>query len=371
MAENIVKVNIKLSGLGETFEHTINLDHTVDQIIDGLLEVRTELKKESVTLVRKGRILKPHQVLKDIKEGETFHLVNKSAESSQEASSEPTPEPQQEAPPQDPFAAMFGGGMPGMGGLGGMGGMPGMMPGMGGMPGMMPGMGGMPGGPGGLPGQMPMGLNPEMIANMLSNPMVQNMMNEFVADPNKMKNLFDNNPMLSQMAEGNEQLQDLINNPEGFKDAMNPEKMQEALNEMKNHFGGTAGEEQPVEGAPSGTMPGALPGMSLPGMPLPGADAGAAGSDPLANLQNMMGGFDPSELEKMMSGFNIQPSSEPPATSTTEPNTVDLKEKYKDQLKYMYDMGFADQDANIVFLQETNGDADQAIQKSLEKMGQS
>ncbi len=71
----------------------------------------------------------------------------------------------------DPMAGLGGAGANPMGGMGGMGGMPGMgMPGMG-----MPGMGGMPnmaagGGPNGMGGMG--GMNPQMVEQMMGNPMV-------------------------------------------------------------------------------------------------------------------------------------------------------------------------------------------------------
>lgn len=66
-----------------------------------------------------------------------------------------------------------------MGGAGGMGG--------------MDAMGGMSGG--GMPG----GMNPAMFQAMMSNPAVQNMMQQVMQNPEMLQGIIQSNPMLSQM----------------------------------------------------------------------------------------------------------------------------------------------------------------------------
>lgn len=330
MADNTINVTIKLSGKGEKFDFQLDTTHSVEQVIDDILKTKPALNKDEVTLVRKGRILKTNQVIKEVgvAEGETLFLVNKASSESKDEDAKKEEEPaaaQTDSAPQG-FPGMFGGipgmGMPGMSmpGMGGFG-MPGMgMPGMGGfgMPGMgMPGMG-MPGmgAPGGFPGMQSM-FNPEMIANILDNPMIKNMMNEMFSDPEKLKDIIAANPMLGEMAEGNPEIQEMISNPEKLKEAMGGDKMDEALKGMKENLknfqsqnptppgvtGATSGDDNDNQDFPGDPMqmfqnmmgPG---GMGMPGMP------GGMG------LQSMMDGVDPEMLKQMMEGFNLSAGSE-------------------------------------------------------------
>jgi ubiquilin len=244
-----------------------------------------------------------------------------------------------------------------MPGMGGMPGMAGMMGGMGGMPGM-PGMGG------DMPGQMPMGMNPDMIANIMGNPMIQGMMNDLFSDPSKMKDLFENNPMLSQMAEGNDHLKDLMENPDKLKDAMTPDKIETSIKEMQASMGGQA----PVASADgTGATGSDLPPIGTTG----GAPAG------MPNLEQMMGNFDPSMINDMMSGFNLAGAGAaggvPAASAGSDFNSMsndELKTTFSSQLEQMANMGFPNESANIETLKQTNGDVDTAIEKSLEKMSQ-
>ena len=121
---------------------------------------------------RLGRILKDEQTLQSykIEDGVTIHLVKSKASTTETGPTSATTSGTVTTPNANPMA----GGMPGMGGFPGM---PGMgMPGMGGMGGFpgMPGMG-MPGmasggGPSGMGGMG--GMNPQMMNEMMNNPMV-------------------------------------------------------------------------------------------------------------------------------------------------------------------------------------------------------
>lgn len=378
MAENTVSVNIKMSGQGETFEFDLDTANNVEQVLDKIVEKKPDLKNDSVTLVRKGRILKNDQVMKDVgvAKGETLHVVKKSASAPKESedSKEQTSADSSSQQP-NPFASMFGGGMPGMG-MPGMG-MPGMgMPGMG-APGMgmpsMDQMGGMPGGMGGM-GGMPGGMNPDMIANMLNNPMVKGMINDLFSDPDKLKNMFEQNPVLGQMAEGNEEIQDLMSNPDKLKDVMTDDKLDEAIKGMQGHLRGSGGAEGGNANASEGTST-ANPGSNPIGISGPSGTGGPSGPGGPGGLGNMMSGVDPQMVNQMMAGFNLgstgaNATSNATTTSSYENMSEDeLKKKFESQLQQMRDMGFTDDTENIKILKETNGDASKAIEKALEKMG--
>lgn len=267
------------------------------------------------------------------------------------------------------------------------GGMPGMM----GMPGAF---GGMPGMGGGIPSQMPFGFNPEMIMNMMNNPMVQSMMNEIFSDPEKLKGVFEQNPFLTEMAEGNDELQDLINNPEKLSATMTSDKIKESVSDMQKHLQGMTG-EQPSDGAEESTdapatsgaptgmpagFPMGFPPMGFPPMGFPpGMNFGAPteGGEGGNMFENMMKNFDPNMLNNLMGGFNISGGdgegeedhehNEPQSEPVEDPANADPKIKYKFQLENMAMMGLTDADANIKLLDETNGDVIMAIEKAMQQ----
>lgn len=103
------------------------------------------------------------------------------------------------APGANPFAAMMGGG--GMGG--GMGGMGGMGNGMGGMGGM----------------------DPAQMATMMQNPMVQQMMQQMLQDPNAIQQMSAMNPQLGAALQ-NPQVRQMMSNPNFLRQMTNPATMQ-------------------------------------------------------------------------------------------------------------------------------------------------
>jgi hypothetical protein len=149
-----------------------------------------------------------------IKSGENLYLVLKEAiiseDKKEEQTAGQTAEQTQQQPVQDQqmpdFAAMFGGGNSGFSMPEGMG-----IPSMGGAP-----AGGDPSGAGGAMG----GFNPEMMSNIMNNPMVKSMISDLFSDPEKIKGIIDANPMLKQMAEGNPEIEEMIKNPEKIQDQM-------------------------------------------------------------------------------------------------------------------------------------------------------
>lgn len=79
MSDPTVGVTIKLNPADQTFDFNLNTDHSVEQVVDTLLQIHTDYEKDHCYIVRKGRILKNDQVVKDlgIKAGETLQFVNK------------------------------------------------------------------------------------------------------------------------------------------------------------------------------------------------------------------------------------------------------------------------------------------------------
>ncbi|KAJ2470238.1 hypothetical protein GGI02_003065 [Coemansia sp. RSA 2322] len=162
---------------------------------------------------------------------------------------------------------------------------------------------------GGLP-QM----SPEMMEQMYSNPMVQQVMSQLSANPELLRTMIESNPMLQgQMTP---QVRAMLDNPEFLRMATNPDvmrataQMQAAMQRMQGGTGGTG----PV-------APGFGPfgGMGLPGSPPAVPPAAAAGQIP-------------------------------------------AEERFQQQLQQLNDMGFWDAAQNIRALTMTGGNVEAAIE---------
>lgn len=178
-------INVKMSGAGETFSIEVQPTSTIKEMKGLCVAAKSDLEADRITLVFKGRILKDDQTCEDVKlaEGQTMHLVNKpSKKATPKPASTATPAAATTAPAAGAAGAAAGaagaaGANPfaAMGGMGGMAGMPGMGAGMGGMGGM----------------------DPSQLGSMMQNPMVQQMMQNMMSNPDTLNQMIEGNPMLS------------------------------------------------------------------------------------------------------------------------------------------------------------------------------
>lgn len=187
-------------------------------------------------LIFKGRILSDEQTLSavGVQDGLTIHLVKSLKSTTAAPSASPSA-----APAAAPAPTGFGGGIGGVGGGnawpyggGGGGGGAGLGAGAGGfnpfaaMGGM--GGGGMGGGGMGLPPGMP-APSPEMMRQVMENPMVQQMLE----NPEMMRSMIQSNPMMRAMIEQNPQIEHVLTDPQLMRQAMqaaaNPALMQELM----------------------------------------------------------------------------------------------------------------------------------------------
>ena len=189
------------------------------QIAEGFKTTSAQL-----CLIFAGKIMKDHDTLEThkVKDGQTVHLVIKNAKSAEP----PPPEDQSAAgqsapgvalsqPPADSGPAPLG--------LGAFGGLPGLSNlGMGSanFQELQRSM------------QQEMLRNPEMLQQMMDNPMVQNMM----SNPEVMRQLMQSNPQMQQLMERNPEITHMLNNPELLRQTMelarNPAMMQELVRQQ-------------------------------------------------------------------------------------------------------------------------------------------
>uniref|UniRef100_A0A8B9GHI0 Ubiquilin-4 n=1 Tax=Amazona collaria TaxID=241587 RepID=A0A8B9GHI0_9PSIT len=215
---------------------------------------RFKAKQDQLVLIFAGKILKDGDTLNQhgIKDGLTVHLVIKTpqkvqdstaAASAPNAASAPSATPSSPAAPSQPSTSGSAGSDAGSGsrrssGSGTMGG-----PGDGGpnsAPSILSGFGGITGlgnlGMGSanfmeLQQQMQRQLmsNPEMLSQIMENPLVQNMM----SNPDLMRQMIMANPQMQQLMERNPEISHMLNNPELMRQTMelarNPAMMQEMM----------------------------------------------------------------------------------------------------------------------------------------------
>ncbi|CAL5227682.1 g10690 [Coccomyxa viridis] len=197
----------------------LSLEVTPKQTIAELKTVvatKCDIPAENQRLIYKGQVLKDEKTVEDyaLAAEHVLHLVRgrspgaSSATASANASSQSANAPATSAPSQPGLGGAAG--MAPMGGLGGMGNMGGMgMGNMGGMAGMMN--------------------NPEMMAQMMQSPIMQNMLN----DPEMLRNMLQATPGMSEVLERNPEFNQMLNNPEVLRESMrlaaNPALMREHM----------------------------------------------------------------------------------------------------------------------------------------------
>jgi len=207
------------SSTGETAEvKEVDTESTVGEV-KRILHERNIAGVEPARqrLIFKGRILNDEQTLENagVQDGHTIHLVKsasaKPSSSPSTPSSSTTSAPSAAAgtaPMPNPFAtaappppSLFGGDP--FGGMGGMGGFPGMA---------------------GMPPP-----SPEMLRQMMENPMVQRLLE----NPETIRAMIQANPMMRAMIEQNPQLEHVLSDPQIMRQAMqaaaNPAVMQELM----------------------------------------------------------------------------------------------------------------------------------------------
>jgi len=176
-------------------------------------------------------------------------------------------------------------------------------------------------------------MNLEQTIEMLENPVMNQMMNSLMSNPETMQSILQSNPMLRQMTQANPQLGQMLNNPELMRTMMDPNNLR-AMMQMQNAMPGIGG---------SGGSP--FMGTGIPG----GVPPPNAGSPP---------GLDFSTLLNQIQATSIGGSS---AAGSSSSASVPPEQRYRAQLQALNDMGFDDNRVNIPALIQTHGNVNRAI----------
>ena len=189
------------------------------QIAEGFNVVSAQL-----CLIYAGKIMKDHETLAThkIKNGQTVHLVIKNPKATDPSAAAPAgSSPVSESAAGVPAAAASSGaGGLGMGAFGGLSGLSSLGMGSSNFQELQRSM------------QQEMLRNPEMLQQMMDNPMVQNMM----SNPEVMRQLIQSNPQMQQLMERNPEITHMLSNPELLRQTMelarNPAMMQELVRQQ-------------------------------------------------------------------------------------------------------------------------------------------
>ena len=206
-------------------------------------------------------------------------------------------------------------------------------------------------GNGGGLGNMGMGMNPQMMGQLLSNPMYMQMMQNMLQNP-QMLQMAINSPQMRQLAQNNPQMQALLNNPQLLQQILNPQTLQMMSNMFQSMGGGNNNPNNNNNNTNNNN--GQRPAFDFSQM---------------ANLFSGMGGLFGNQNNNSGSGFGAGENfSNIGINDNNDPN-VDYKEKYKDQLAQMKEMGFVNEETNIQMLKQCNGNVQFAIERMLNMLG--
>jgi len=185
------------------------------------------------------------------------------------------------------------------------------------------------------PGMTPQNMNIEQTISMLENPVVNNMMQQMIADPAAMEQMMNANPMMQQMRQANPAAAAMMSNPETLRSMLDPSNLRAIM-----------GAQQAMQNNP---MLGNNPGFPMNPAGFPGATTGIAPTNSGSNISSgRTNGLDFSSL--------LNPSSRPSMT---------LEQRFQTQLTALNDMGFTDSDANLRALTASNGNVNRAVERLL------
>ena len=354
-----IQVKIKMTSNAQVYTIKVLKSDTI-QILKEKCEKETSIPPQSQNLVYKGRILSNEKLVSDykIENDHTIILVKKHTASQPTTTENKTTSPNTTTNNansngsnninannnntnnnsdnnnnQNPFMGM-GGQMPDLSQLGPL--MGNIDPDM--LNNMMQGLGN-----GGGFGNMGMGMNPQMMGQLLSNPMYQQMMQNMLQNP-EMIRMALNSPQMRQLAQNNPQMQAILNNPQLVQQMLNPQTLQMMSNMMSGNN---------PQNNNNNNANGQMPPFNFGQMP---------------NLFQNMGGLFGNPNNNNGSDGTGENFSNIGINDNNDAN-VDYKEKYKDQLAQMKDMGFVNEEANIQVLKQCSGNVQFAVERLLNMLG--
>ena len=207
-------------------------------------------------------------------------------------------------------------------------------------------------------GNFGMGMNPQMMGQILSNPMYMQMMQNMLQNP-EMIQMALNSPQMRQLAQNNPMMQQMLNNPQLLQQMLNPQTLQMMSNMFQST--GNANNNNANNNNPNNNPQ--MPPFDLSQM------ANLFGN--MGNMGGLFGNNNNSGNAGSTSGTGTGSSENFSNIGINDNNdaNVDYKEKYKDQLAQMKDMGFVNEETNIQVLKQCSGNVQFAVEKLLNMLG--
>ncbi|XP_037640469.1 ubiquilin-4-like isoform X1 [Sebastes umbrosus] len=202
--------------------------------------------------------------------------------------------------------------------------------------------------------------DPQMLSQVMGNPMVQNMM----SNPDLMRQMFAGNPQMQQLMGRNPDVSSMFNNPELMRQMQSPETLSmmtnpRAMQALVQIQQGMQTLQTEAPGFMSRLSPGGLPvppatrGGIPPESPQPPSMAtGSSPSLPTSPSQQQL-------MQQMLQMFAGGGPSSPPSQLQTP------EVRFQQQLDQLSTMGFIDRQANLRALIATGGDVNAAIERLL------
>eukprot|EP00559_Dactyliosolen_fragilissimus_P007752 CAMPEP_0184859762 /NCGR_PEP_ID=MMETSP0580-20130426/4760_1 /TAXON_ID=1118495 /ORGANISM="Dactyliosolen fragilissimus" /LENGTH=583 /DNA_ID=CAMNT_0027356591 /DNA_START=172 /DNA_END=1923 /DNA_ORIENTATION=- len=189
---------------------------------------------------------------------------------------------------------------------------------------------------GNTPSIMPNSINLEQTISMLENPIVNQMMNQMMENPQAMQAMMDSNPMLRQMRESNPVAANMMSDPQTMRAMMNPQNLR-AMSQMQNAM-------QQLD--PNGTgMPFGSP--LNPNTTSSGNNTtytqGAVSNEGTVNFTSLLNQFQSTTV------------------SSQHPSEQRQVQRFQIQMTSLNDMGFDNMEANTRALEQANGNVNRAI----------
>ena len=211
-----------------------------------------------------------------------------------------------------------------------------------------------------------MGMNPQMMNQIFSNPMYMQMMQNMLQNP-EMIQMALNSPQMRQMAQNNPMMQQMLNNPQLLQQMLNPQTLQMMSNLFQSMGGGANNPNNTNNNNNNNTNnnPPQMPPFDFSQMAgLLGNMGGMGGLFGNPNNQNNNAGN-----AGAGSGNGTNENFSNIGINDNNDANVDYKEKYKDQLAQMKDMGFVNEETNIQVLKQCSGNVQFAVEKLLNMLG--
>lgn len=176
----------------------------------------------------------------------------------------------------------------------------------------------------------------EQTLAMLENPMIHEMMDQMISqNPQMISAILSQNPMMQQMQRDNPHMAQIMSSPEFMRTMMNPQVLRSMM-QLQQSMGGMGSSTMPPPMGSSTTMPPPPMGTTTT-MPPPGS----------LDFTNLLNQF----LSTGLQSHHYHPQQQRSSPA----------DRFRIQLESLRDMGFDDEMANIIALEQNHGNLNRAV----------